>query len=211
MIRPVLSLLACLVWAALALCACDLLPGFEAAPPHVVPLPTYGTGRPPLATRQPGTLLPQNTRAPTLTVDPNFWASGSWISGWWWIRDASFQDSANWWVDIPSGAGDITLNLSVLATAKASGGRGANAVFYLSYGPSLGAPVYGRKVMELPNISPASDPVGYTCSGALTLTRAEIRNASRLWLKASRKDDLGEFPPVTVHLAFNKQSIVVEK
>jgi hypothetical protein len=168
------------------------------APQPVVPLPTYATGLP-LVTK-PGTIPP--------TTDPNFWSNGSEIQGWWWIRDDAYQNTANWIVDIPAGTEDITLNLTVLATEKAGGGRGTSAVFFLSYGqPNV--TVYGRKLVELPNTSPASDPLGYTCTGTLTLTRAEIKNVARLWLKASRKDDLGEFPPSTVHVAFNKQSIIV--
>lgn len=205
-----------LICVVLTLSAC-VLPSLSSKPESkpLVPLPTYGTGRPPLVTQLPGTTLPQNTRAPSATPDPNFWSSGNWIQGWWWIRDTSYQNTANWIVDIPDSMWDITLNLTVLATAKADGGRGSSAVFFLSYGQpasgTMSGTVYGRKMVELPNTSLASDPVGYTCTGALTLTRAEIKNATHLWLKASRKDDLGEFPSSTVHVAFNKGSIVVGK
>jgi hypothetical protein len=207
----ILMVLSCLMLVALTQSACDVLPGIQPGEkPLTVPLPTYGTNRPPSATRLPGTNPPQITRAPSPTADPDFWSNGNWIQGWWWIRDNAYQNTANWMVIIPAGTGDITLNLTVLATAQANGGRGASAVFFLSYGQKDG-PIYGRKMVELPNTSPASDPVGYTCTGTFTLTRAEIKNATQLWLKTSRKDDLNEFPSTTVHVAFNKQSIVVRK
>ena len=199
--RQLFSIFAILVMLGLALAACDLLPSFKTEP--IVPLPTYATGG------------PQTTRAPSLTVDPNFWSNGSTIQGWWWVRDDAYKTSANWLVDIPAGSGDVRLNLIVLATEKASGGRGASAVFYLTWGQAggsqSGGTAYGRKRVELPNTSPASDPVGYTCTGSVTLTRAEIRNATKLWLSATRQDPMGELPPSTVHVAFNKQSIVVVK
>jgi len=193
------------------LAACDLLPSNQ---PLVVPLPTYATGGP---TRNvtAATAPPSNTRAPSPTIDPNFWSNGAWVTGWYWIRDDAYKTGANWFIDIPAGTGDVKFNLTVLATNAANGGRGVNAVFYLTWGQAGGSQTegtaYGRKRIELPNTSPASDPVGYTCTGTVTLTRAEIQNSTKLWLSATRQDPKGEGAPSTVHVAFNKQSIVVVK
>lgn len=199
--------------AALILSACDLLPSSNREQP-VVPLPTYATGGPTRAATS-GTVVPQATRVPSPTFDPNFWSNGNWITGWYWIRDDAFKNSANWFVDIPAGSGDVKLKLTVLATNAASGGRGVNAVFYLTWGQAGGSQAegtaYGRKRVEIPNTSPASDPVGYTCTGTVTLTRAEMRNATKLWLSVTRQDPMGEGTNSTVHVAFNKQSIEVGK
>lgn len=194
------------------LAACDLLPSSKPDVQPLVPLPTYGTGAPTRAT-----VPPSNTRMPSPTFDPNFWSNGNWITGWYWVRDDAYKAGANWFIDIPAGSGDVKFNLTVLATNAAGGGRGVNAVFYLTWGQSGGATssssevAYGRKRVELPNTSPASDPVGYTCTGTVTLTRAEIQNATKLWISATRQDPKGELPPSSVHVAFNKQSIVVVK
>lgn len=197
------------------LAACDLLPSFKNEQQPIVPLPTYATGAPTRAVT-PGASAPANTRVPSPTFDPDFWSNGAWVSGWYWIRDDAYKTGANWFIDIPAGTGDVKFNLTVLATNAAGGGRGVNAVFYLTWGQAGGSVsgqniAYGRKRIELPNTSPASDPVGYTCTGTVTLTRAEIQNATKLWLSATRQDPKGEGAPSTVHVAFNKQSIVVVK
>lgn len=210
--RRILPIFAILVMVGLALAACDLIPSLKSEP--IVPLPTYATGGPTRAVTA-GTPPPGITRVPSPTFDPDFWSNGSWVSGWYWVRDEAYKNGANWFVDIPAGTGDVRLNLTVLATEKASGGRGASAVFYLTWGQAGGTQAqgtaYGRKRVELPNTSPASDPVGYTCTGSVTLTRDEIRNSTRLWLAATRQDPMGELPASTVHVAFNRQSIVLGK
>lgn len=210
--RRLCACLVCLL-AVLLVSACDLLPSFKTEQP-IVPLPTYATGGPTRAVTA-GTPPPGNTRVPSPTLDPDFWSNGSWNTGWYWIRDDALKNGANWFVEIPAGTGDVKLKMTVLATEKASGGRGTSAVFYLTWGQvggaQAGGTAYGRKRVELPNTSPASDPVGYTCTGTVTLTRAEIKNATRLWLAVTRQDPMGELPPSTVHVAFNKQSIEVVK
>lgn len=192
--------------------ACDGLRGLTVEP--IVPLPTYGT-REVTASGTQSPTQPKATRQPSPTFDPDFWSNGNWISGWYWIRDDAFKNGANWFVEIPPGSADVHLKMTVLATEKASGGRGIGAVFYLTWGQAGGSQsqgnAYGRKRVELPNTSPASDPVGYTCTGVVTLTRTEISNATKLWLSATRSDPMGELPPSTVHVAFSKHSIEVVK
>lgn len=206
------SIIICILLVILSLAACDLLPSFKTEP--IVPLPTYATGGPTRAATS-STVVPANTRVPSPTIDPNFWSNGNWITGWYWIRDDAFKNSTNWFVDIPAGSGDVKLKMTVLATNTASGGRVASAIFYLTWGQAGGSQAegtaFGRKRVELPNTSPASDPLGYTCTGTITLTRAEIRNATKLWLSVTRQDPMGELPKSTMHLAFNKQSIEVVK
>ena len=206
-----LSVVICIL-VVFTLAACDLLPSSKSDTKPLVSLPTTGTGAPTRNVTAP----PANTRVPSPTIDPNFWSNGNWITGWYWIRDDAYKAGANWFIDIPAGSGDVKFNLTVLATNAAGGGRGVNAVFYLTWGQAGGTSsgseiAYGRKRVELPNTSPASDPVGYTCTGTLTLTRAEIQNSTKLWISATRQDPKGELPPSTVHVAFNKQSIVVVK
>jgi hypothetical protein len=88
-----------------------------------------------------------------------------------------------------------------------SGGRGYDANFLLYYGIFQGKPtqVDTSKLkmvrVNLPNVSPTSDPVGYTCEGTVTLQGVEFTAGSVLVIRVVRES------PDANHVAFNKDSI----
>ena len=55
----------------------------------------------------------------------NFNSNGDLIKGWYWLRDNSLQNYTQWiFENIPPGDTDLTLDITALATNRASGGRG---------------------------------------------------------------------------------------
>ena len=138
----------------------------------------------------------------------SFRSSGDLISGWYWLRDASLAHQA-WWTfeGIPPGDEDVVLEITCLATSRASGPRGVPATFRLGYGfPGAGMMGGAFTVQEvtLPNVSPPTDPVGYTCLGAVVIPRSTPGLATgTLTVFAER------ISPAGPHVAFNRESIVI--
>lgn len=162
-------------------------------------------------------LSPLSFGAPsTQRLATRFFSNGDLISGWYWLRDPAFEQVAEWVFEgIPPGTGDLVLNLEVLATDRVDGPRGKSARFFLSYGipptGNMGGLIVGTKEVVLPNVSPPSDPVGYTCRGQVTIPRTDLENASALWVRAHRFP--GPFLPgknsSTVHVAFHRESAIL--
>lgn len=147
---------------------------------------------------------------------PNgFNSDGDYISGWYWLRDAPHQQSGNWVLDLPSGPGDLNVDLAVLATSRVNGPRGVDARFFLSYGPvsSTGAKTTAEtRLVTLPNVSPAADPVGYTTRGTVTLpTSAFPAGTSQFWVRISRQGTVGgeAASRTDEHVAVNADSVRV--
>ena len=145
-----------------------------------------------------------------------FFSDGDLISGWYWLRDPSFNQAAEWVFEgIPQGTEDIVLDLEVLATSRVDGPRGIDARFFLSYGipprGGQGGLIVGTKEVVLPNVSPPHDPVGYTCRGQVTIPRKNLEGASVLWIRAHRNPGpfLSGKSPSTVHVAFRKESVTL--
>lgn len=136
-----------------------------------------------------------------------FYSNGSLIQGWYWLRDSSLNNYAEWtFNNIPAGNSDLVLNITALATDRINGGRGFDAHFLLIYGfPGAGnmGGVLQTKEITLPNISPANDPAGYTCNGLITIPRDFIAGATTFFFRIERinTDDN--------HIAFNQDSIVL--
>jgi alpha-tubulin suppressor-like RCC1 family protein len=66
-------------------------------------------------------------------------SNGHYIAGWHWLRDVNLAHYAEWTLTgLPPGEGDISLDLTVLATDRMDGNRGFDAHFLLYY-------QYGRK------------------------------------------------------------------
>ena len=111
-----------------------------------------------------------------------FDSNGDLIQGWYWLRDRGLQHYAEWtFANVPPGTGDIVIEITALATDRASGGRGFPARFRLLYGFPGGGPMGGVfEVMEvtLPNVSPPDDPVGYTCKGKVVIPRSALYSGS---------------------------------
>ncbi|MEJ5230357.1 MAG: PLAT/LH2 domain-containing protein [Pseudothermotoga sp.] len=158
-------------------------------------------------------LLASSVLSQTRIAASSFSSNGDFINGWYWLRDSSYQHIAEWVFEgIPSGEGNIVLDLEVLATDRAGGPRGVDARFYLSWGipPSdgQGGLVLGTQEVFLPNVSPASDPVGYTCRGQVIIPRTNLENASKIWIRVHRSYVPGQrgTSPSLVHVAFRKES-----
>lgn len=159
---------------------------------------------------------------PCLGIEPvrktaeRFFSDGDLINGWYWLRDSSFEHVAEWVFEgISPGTEDLVLDLEVLATDRVDGPRGIDARFFLSYGipptGTMGGLIVGTKEITLPNVSPPSDPVGYTCRGQVVIPRANLENATALWIRAHRAPGpfLSGKSPSTVHVAFRRESVVL--
>jgi len=154
--------------------------------------------------------------AGTSRTAAQFSSDGDLISGWYWLRDPSFNQVAEWVFEgIPQGTEDLVLDLEVLATSRADGPRGIDAHFFLSYGipprGGQGGLIVGTKEVVLKNVSPPHDPVGYTCRGRVTIPRKNLERASVLWIRAHRNPGpfLSGKSPSTVHVAFRKESVTL--
>jgi hypothetical protein len=139
----------------------------------------------------------------------SFDSTGDLIAGWYWLRDAELSDRASWEFEgIPEGTGDLVLEITALATSGVSGGRGVDASFRIGYGfPGAGVMggVYMVQEVVLPNVSPADDPVGYTCRSMVVIPRSTPGLATgRLTVFAERTS--AEAP----HVAFNSASVVIQ-
>ncbi len=136
-----------------------------------------------------------------------FYSNGHLIQGWYWLRDSALNHYAEWTFDnIPAGDSDLVLDITALATDKISGGRGFDAHFLLIYGfPGTGrmGGVFQTKEITLPNVSPANDPVGYTCNGFITIPRDFIAGATTFFFRIER------ISPDDHHVAFNQDSILL--
>jgi hypothetical protein len=116
---------------------------------------------------------PGPSPTPNQTAD-SFTSNGDLISGWYWLGDSAGQQYAQWVFRHTDAGGPFRLELEMLATNQADGGSGYPARFWLTYGPAgdggLHAAFGDPLLVELPNISPPNDPLGYTTRGTLTLT-----------------------------------------
>lgn len=145
-----------------------------------------------------------------------FFSNGDFFNGWYWLRDPSFERFAEWvFEDIPTGTEDLVLELEVLATDRVDGPPGIDAQFFLSYGippmGNMGGLIVGTKKVVLPNVSPPSDLVGYTCRGQVVIPRTNLENTTALWVRAHRFPGpfLPDESPSIVHVAFREESVVL--
>ncbi|MBN2396646.1 MAG: hypothetical protein JXC36_09350, partial [Candidatus Atribacteria bacterium] len=148
----------------------------------------------------------QSGSAEGFTAD-RFRSNGNLIQGWYWLRDSSLQQYAEWtFENIPSGNTDLTLDMTALATNRSNGGKGFPAMFKLIYGfPGSGSMggVLQTVDVTLPNVSLSNDPVGYTCHGLVTIPRSFIAGATTFFFRVER------ISPNDNHVAFNQESITL--
>lgn len=150
-----------------------------------------------------------------------FSSNGDLIVGWYWLRDSNLTHQAEWKINnVPTDNGDIVLDMEVLATNTTSGGRGHAATFIIDYcsnttdtsgerdefkgsktPPPPGSESGCTQNITLPNVSPESDPVGYTCQGQVTIPASFINSDGTLNIKVYRAASSDN------HVAFNKESI----
>jgi hypothetical protein len=147
------------------------------------------------------------------TTSGSFTSSGDLISGWYWLRDPQYLQTAVWTFDQLPASGDITLQCEALATDAANGSRDEDAHFYLSYGRAAtsteGPLFYGQIDVTLPNVSTDSDPLGYACRGNVTIPRSDLRGAQNLAIMISRSASTSGLTPIDGHVAFRAESVVV--
>jgi len=136
-----------------------------------------------------------------------FRSNGDQIAGWYWLRDAGLNHYAEWEFEaVEMGSGDLELDITALATDRAGGGRGFDAVFRLLYGfPGAGrmGGVLQSTVVVLPNVADSDDPVGYTCNGTVVIPQTALHGGSSLFVRVER------LSPTEQHVAFCQDSIVV--
>jgi hypothetical protein len=188
---------------ALGLAACG---GTQTQTPAPVPLPSSAT---PTLPPPPS---PSPSPSATLLPATSFVSDGDLISGWYWLRDSAHKQSALWSFQVlPSTPGDIVLHLQVLATDRVNGHRGVEAQFYVAWATpadgGLPGPWLGRLPVTLPNVSPATDPVGYTCEGTVVVPRATLGGATRLVVQITRSDPHGELPSLDTQVAVDQTSV----
>ncbi len=141
--------------------------------------------------------------ASSSNLPKDFNTNGDLIKGWYWLRDNSLQNYAQWtFENIPPGDNNLTLDITALATDRPDGRRGFPAEFLLIY-EVPGGNVFVTQKVTLPNISPPSDSVGYTCHGQVTIPRLVLHGASVLFLRIER------ISFNTNHVAFKKGSIEI--
>ena len=137
-----------------------------------------------------------------------FRSDGDLISGWYWLRDGALAQQA-WWTfeGVPSGAADIALEITCLATDTVNGSRGVPAVFRLgvgSAGTGVMGGVYTVEEVTLPNVSASTDPVGYTCRGTLRVPPSlpgPVSGTLTVFIERAS--------PAGPHVAFREDSIVL--
>jgi hypothetical protein len=183
----------------------------EQAPP--LPSPTASPPASPAPSASPSTSVsgsPTPSPSPSTTPAASFFATGDLIGSWYWLRDAAHEDAATWeFLALPP-SGDLTFAVTVLATDAVDGARGVQARFFFSWRPSEAAEWTGRLPVTLPNVSPADDPVGYTCRGSVTVPRSTVGVAPALVVRISRDDVRDELSPSDVHIAVNAPSVQLE-
>jgi len=154
---------------------------------------------------------PTATASPTpsasATPATSFTASGDLVAGWYWLRDTAHENAATWGFATLPPTGDLVFAVEVLATDAVDGARGQQARFYFSWRPTTTADWSGRLPVTLPNVSPADDPVGYTCRGTVTVPRSTIGDATTLAVRIGRDDVRDELPPSEVHIGVNAASV----
>ena len=126
------------------------------------------------------TLVVFSSNSSNLPKDFN--TNGDLIKDWYWLRDNSLQNYAQWtFENIPSGNTDLTLDITALATDRPDGRRGFPAEFLLIY-EVPGGNVFVTQKVTLPNVSSPSDSLGYTCQGQVTFPRLVLQEASVLFV-----------------------------
>jgi hypothetical protein len=139
-----------------------------------------------------------------------FESNGDLINGWYWLRDQALDHFASWRLaDVTVPASGLPLSIEALATNRVSGPPGIAARFVLRYGTSPSV-LEGRggqtMAVNLTNVSPPGDPVGYTNRGTVTLPARNLGgggHAATVYLRVERAAASGP------HVAFRAASMSI--
>lgn len=178
--------------------------------------PTAPSPVPPSPSASPSTspsgsipATPAPSPSPSTAAAATFSADGEFVSGWYWLRDVAREANGTWQFTTLPADGDLVFELDVLAT-DADGARGRPATFFFTWaaGTPAGAEDWaGRLPVTVPNVSPADDPVGYTCRGTVTVPRSTLGETTALTVMIGRTDVRDELQPVDVPVAVNAASV----
>ena len=155
-------------------------------------------------------VAPRITPTPTVTTNnegqtTSFYSDGDLISGWYWLRDENVRQYAEWTItDIPRTGAYLVLDMNVLATDtfNGRGGEPAEVTWYAGDPANKAdlAKLY-REIETIPNTSPASDPLGYTCEGKIYIPHLAVGDISELYVRVERSAQASN------HVAVNAESI----
>jgi hypothetical protein len=157
---------------------------------------------------------PNSSPSPSPSASPaaSFACDGDLVDGWYWLRDDAHRAAATWEFAALPETGDLVFIVEVLATDAVNGAAGQAARFFFAWAPSLPADPSGwsgRLPVTLANVSPADDPVGYTCRGTVTVPRWTVAGATTLVVRIGRDDVRGEVEPSDVHVAVRASSVAL--
>jgi hypothetical protein len=165
--------------------------------------------------------------APTAAADPSpgppdhpqpltaglYLATGDLIDGWTWLRDDAGCAYATWSFFGRPDAPSVLVTLNLLATDAVNGGPGVDGHAWIAIGPIVaGAPgpaAYGPVPIELTNVSPPDDPVGYLTEANVALRPEELGpDATGLWVLVERRGPTGTVVPG--HIATTREAVTVD-
>lgn len=140
------------------------------------------------------------SKSAAVPQDIQFNTNGDLISGWYWVRDSGLKQYASWSIpNITTTSPSLAIIMYALATNTYSGGRGYDANFRIYYGSSS-TNLTGYIDVSLPNVSPADDPVGYSCRDTIYIPSSALNGGTTLFLKAMRS-------VAGNHVAFNAETV----
>jgi hypothetical protein len=155
----------------------------------------------------PPTANPKGT-IPTETVQPGpcrFSAAGSYVSGWYWLRDEAYAAAGQWDCRGLPVDQDLTISLQTLVTNQADGGSGYSSPVKITYTNPTSKLAQSIQVYlqnPLAEQSPAnSNGVGYPTTGYFVIPKAYLDTNGGLSVRLER------FQPNTFHVAVNAESL----
>jgi hypothetical protein len=147
--------------------------------------------------------------SPSALTASTFTSTGELAAGWYWLRGATTDGNGTWQFTNVRSDGDFRFEIEVLAT-DADGARGEPARFFFAWAagvPASTADWAGRLPVDVPNVSPSDDPLGYTCRGTVSVPRSTVGGTTVLTVMISRNDVRGELEPTDVPVAVNATSV----
>lgn len=134
-----------------------------------------------------------------------FNSTGDYISGWYWLRDENVRQYGEWVIeDVPREGAYLVLDMEVLATDTFNGEGGESAEITFHFGDPANKGDYTKlyqEIVTIPNTSPESDPLKYTCTGKVYIPHLAVGDIADLYVRAQRTSQ------VSNHVAVNENSI----